>query len=146
MTSGSPATLPDSARQVLESDALAHIVTLNADGSPHVTVAWVGLDGDEVVFATLPDQRKLRNLRRDPRVAVSLQTTNVNQWGLTEYLILHGTARVTEGGAPQLLQQLAYTYIGPDVKFPPMPDPPPGFVTRITVGRVGGVGPWVLGG
>ena len=142
MTPGSPAKIPDSAKQVLAGDALAHIVTLNADGSPHVTVAWVGLDDDEVVFATLPDQRKLRNLRRDPRVAVSLETKNVNQWGLTEYLILYGTARVTEGGAPELLQQLAYTYIGPDVKFPPTPDPPPGFVTRIAVERIGGVGPW----
>ena len=84
MTPGSPAKIPDSAKQVLAGDALAHIVTLNADGSPHVTVAWVGLDDDEVVFATLPDQRKLRNLRRVPRVAVSLETKNVNQWGLTE--------------------------------------------------------------
>ena len=145
MTPGSPAKIPDSAKQVLAGDALAHIVTLNGDGSPHVTVAWVGLDDDEVVFATLPDQRKLRNLRRDPRVAVSLETKNVNQWGLTEYLILYGTARVTEGGAPELLQQLAYTYIGPDVKFPAMPDPPPGFVTRIAVERIDGVGPWAQG-
>jgi PPOX class probable F420-dependent enzyme len=142
VTPGSPATIPDEARKVLESDALAHIVTLNSDGSPHVTVAWVGLDGDEIVFATLPDQKKLRNLRRDPRVTLSLETDNLNQWGLTEYLILHGTARVTEGGAPELLQELAYTYIGPDVKFPAMPNPPPGFVTRITVERIGGVGPW----
>ncbi len=107
VTPGSPATIPDSAREVLESDALAHIVTLNPDGSPRVTVAWVGLDGDEVVFGTLPQQRKLRNLRLDPRVAVSIQTRNVNQWGLTEYLVLHGRARVIEGGGPELLQRLA---------------------------------------
>lgn len=49
---------------------------------------------------------------------------------------------VTEGGAPELLARLATTYLGPDVKFPPMDDPPPGFVTRITVARIGGVGPW----
>jgi PPOX class probable F420-dependent enzyme len=142
VTPDSPASIPDEARKVLESDALAHIVTLNSDGSPQVTVAWVGLDGDEVVFGTLPDQRKLRNLRRNPRVALSLETENLNQWGLKEYLILHGKARVTEGGAPELLQELAYTYIGPDVNFPGMPNPPPGFVTRITVERIGGVGPW----
>ena len=56
--------------------------------------------------------------------------------------MIYGTARVTEGGGPELLQRLATTYIGPGVKFPPMPDPPPGFVTRVTVERLGGVGPW----
>jgi hypothetical protein len=61
---------------------------------------------------------------------------------MTEYLVLYGRARVTEGGAPELLQELAKTYVGPDVKFPPMDDPPPGFITRITVDKVGGMGPW----
>jgi PPOX class probable F420-dependent enzyme len=137
-----PITLPGSARELLESAAVAHIVTLNVDGSPHVTAAWVGLDGDEVVFATLPDQRKLRNLRRDPRIVLSIPSTATNAWGLLEYLVVYGTARVTEGGGPEVLQQLARTYIGPDAVFPAMPDPPPGFVTRITPERLGGVGPW----
>ncbi len=52
------------------------------------------------------------------------------------------SARVTEGGAADLLQRLAVTYLGPDVVFPGMPDPPPEFVTRITPERLGGVGPW----
>ena len=51
-------------------------------------------------------------------------------------------ARVEEGGAPELLQQLAHVYLGPDVKFPPMDDPPPGFITHIAVEHIGGVGPW----
>ena len=67
--------LPDSARELLESDAVATVVTLNGDGSPQITSAWVGLDGDQIVIATMPDQRKLRNLRRDPRVAISVQST-----------------------------------------------------------------------
>lgn len=134
--------LPDTARRLLESDAVAHVVTLNEDGGPQVTAAWVGIEGDEVVFATLPDQRKLTNLRRDPRIALSVPSTTRNEWGLLEYLVLYGTARVTEGGAAEILQRLAYTYIGPDVVFPNMPDPPPGFVTRITPERIGGVGPW----
>ncbi|MDQ3956828.1 MAG: PPOX class F420-dependent oxidoreductase [Actinomycetota bacterium] len=129
-------------RTVLESDALAHVVTLDPDGWPRVSIAWVGLDGDEVVFATLPDQRKLRNLRRDPRVAISIETDRTNDFGLREYLVLYGSARVTEGGGPELLQELARTYIGRDAVFPPMPDPPEGFVTRVSVERVGGVGPW----
>jgi PPOX class probable F420-dependent enzyme len=136
------AVIPVSARRVLESDALAHVVTMKPDGQPHVTLAWVGLDGDEIVFATLPDQRKLANIRSDPRVAISIETSTVNDYGLTEYLVVYGRGRVTEGGGPELLQRLAHTYLGPDVKFPPMPDPPPGFVTRVTVDRLGGVGPW----
>jgi PPOX class probable F420-dependent enzyme len=134
--------LPDTARELLESDAVAHVVTLDKDGGPQVTAAWVGIDGNEIVFATLPDQRKLENLRRDPRIALSVPSTKRNQWGLLEYLVVYGTARVTEGGAAELLQRLAYTYIGPDVAFPNMPDPPPGFITRITPERIGGVGPW----
>lgn len=134
--------LPEPARALLQSDAVAHVVTLNEDGGPQVTAAWVGLDGDEIVLATLPDQRKLRNLRRDPRVAISVPSTTTNAWGLLEYLVVYGTARVTEGGAAEMLQRLAYTYIGPDAVFPGMPDPPPGYITRITPERLGGVGPW----
>jgi PPOX class probable F420-dependent enzyme len=134
--------LPDSARELLESDAIAHVITIDDDGRPQVTLAWVGVEGDEVVIATMPEQRKLRNLRRDPRIALSVPSTTTNDLGLLEYLVVHGTARVTEGGAAELLQQLAHTYLGPDVVFPNMPDPPPGFVTRITPERIGGVGPW----
>lgn len=130
------------AHRLLESDAVATVVTLDADGSPHISAAWIGVEQGEVVIGTLNDQRKLRNLRRDPRVALSIQSDRVNEWGLREYLVLHGTARITEGGAPELLQRLARTYLGPDVVFPAMPNPPPGFVTRIRVERVAGIGPW----
>lgn len=142
MVTARAAELPDTVREILESPTVAHVVTLNRDGSPNVTIAWVGLDGDEVVMATLFDQRKLKNLRRDPRIALSVQTDRTNAMGLLEYLVVHGTAAVIPGGAPELLQELAYTYIGPDVKFPPMPDPPPGFTTRVRVDRLGGVGSW----
>jgi PPOX class probable F420-dependent enzyme len=129
-------------RAVLESDALAHAATLDEDGTPHVTIVWVGLDGDEIVYGTLFDQRKLRNVRRDPRVVLSIETGGTNEMGLREYLVVYGNATVVEGGAPELLQQLAYTYIGPGVFFPPMPDPPGGFVTRVRIERLGGIGPW----
>jgi PPOX class probable F420-dependent enzyme len=127
---------------ILGSDTVATVVTLDPGGGPHVRAAWVGLEDDEVVIGTLDDQRKLRNLRRDPRIAVALQSETVNQWGLREYVVLHGIARVTVGGAAALLQRLAYTYLGPDVVFPAMPDPPPGFVTRIRIERVEGIGSW----
>jgi PPOX class probable F420-dependent enzyme len=134
--------LPDSARAVLESAALAHLVTLNPDGSPQVTVVWVGLDGDEIVAAHLPEHRKVRNIRNDSRVAVSIETSTRDALGLNEYLVVYGTARITEGGAAELLQQLAHTYLGPEARFPPMDNPPPGYITHISVDRVAGVGPW----
>lgn len=127
---------------MLEGPALAHLVTLDPDGSPQVSIVWIGLDGDELVAAHLLEHRKVRNIRREPRVAVSVEAGTRNEMGLAEYIVIHGRARITEGGAPELLQQLAGTYIGPGVKFPPMDDPPPGYITHITVERVGGVGPW----
>jgi PPOX class probable F420-dependent enzyme len=130
------------AREVLESDELAHLVTLNPDGTPQITCVWVGLEGDEIVAGHLGRFQKVRNIERDPRVALSIETRTTNEIGLREYLVVHGRARIEEGGAPELLQRLAYTYIGPGVTFPPMPDPPPGFVTRIAVERLGGIGPW----
>jgi len=134
--------LPDSARKLVESDALAHLVTLNEDGSPQVTCIWVGLDGDEIVSRHLVDQRKLRNVKRNPRVALSIEGTEIQPPGLKQYLVVHGTARLVDGGAAELLQRLAHIYLGADVKFPPMGDPPPGHVMHITVERIGGVGPW----
>ena len=135
-------SFPDSARAVLESAALGHLVTLNPDGSPQVTIVWVGLDGDEIVTGHLPEHRKIRNIRNDSRVALSIETGEHNAMGLNEYLVIYGTARVTEGGAAELLQELARTYLGPGVRFPPMDNPPPGYITHITVDRVAGVGPW----
>ncbi|MGH2698690.1 MAG: PPOX class F420-dependent oxidoreductase [Actinomycetota bacterium] len=136
-------SLPDTAKVFLQPGRIGHLTTLRRDGRPHVTCAWVGLVGDVLSIGTLFDQTKLRNMRRDPRVTLSFEGDEPNEMGLVPYLIVDGTAEVTEGGAPEFLQELAYVYLGPDVgKFPPMPDPPPGFVTRITVERIGGVGPW----
>jgi PPOX class probable F420-dependent enzyme len=134
--------LTASARRLIESGSLAHLVTLNADGSPQVTCVWVGLDGDEIVSGHLGQWRKLQNVARDPRVAMSIEGYEIQPPGLKQYLVVHGRARVVDGGAPELLQRLAHVYLGPEVKFPPMDDPPPGHVLRIAVERIGGVGPW----
>jgi PPOX class probable F420-dependent enzyme len=134
--------IPDSARSIIESGALAHLVTLGADGRPQVSCVWVGLEGDDIVFASLGARRKLDNIARDPRVALSMEGSETNAMGLREYLVVHGTARIVEGGGPELLRRLAHTYLGPDVKFPPMDDPPPGVVVHIAAERLGGVGPW----
>ena len=134
--------LPEAARELIESDALAHMVTLNPDGSPQVTIVWVGLEEGEIVSGHLGRFQKVKNVERDPRVSISFEGTGANEIGMRHYLVVHGRARVTEGGAPELLQRLAETYVGPGVPFPPMPDPPPGFVIRVTSERIGGLGPW----
>lgn len=134
--------IPDSVRALLDESPLGHLVTTNPDGSPQVSVVWVGVEDDELVVGSIGARQKLRNVERDPRVAVSFETARSNDMGLREYLVVHGRGRVTAGGAPELLQRLAYGYIGPGVTFPPMPDPPPGYVLRIAPERYGGVGPW----
>lgn len=136
------AELPESARELIESDALAHLVTLNEDGSPQVSIVWAGIEDGEVVCAHLPRNKKVRNIERDGRVALSIETDELNDIGLQRYLVVYGTARITEGGAPDLLNRLAQTYMGEGSDFPPMPDPPQGYVTRIAVDRVAGIGPW----
>jgi PPOX class probable F420-dependent enzyme len=135
--------LPPEARTAIESGALAHLVTINPDGSPQVTCVWVGLEDDEIVSGHLGTWQKLRNVRRDPRVALSIEQAGRNAVGMQDYLVVHGRARITEGGAPELLHRLAQVYVGAGTKFPPMPDPRPGFVLHIAPERIGGHGPWM---
>jgi PPOX class probable F420-dependent enzyme len=133
--------LDEAARSFVTSGVYGHLVTIDPDGGPQVTLAWFDVDGDDLVFGTLFNQRKLDNLRQDPRAVVSFESDGVGEHGLRPYLVARGVAAVTEGGAPELLQRLAHRYLGPDVTFPPMPDPPGGYVTRIAVESVSGVGP-----
>lgn len=133
--------IPESAKAVIESGRLAHFVTVNRDGSPHTTIVWVGLDGDDIVIGKLMEDQKVRNIGRDPRVSLSIEAEG-DQMGMQNYLVVEGTATVTEGGAPQLLQELAQRYVGPGTKFPPMPDPPDGYVIRVSPTKVRGMGPW----
>lgn len=121
---------------------LVNLITLHADGRPQVTIVWTGVEDGEIVIAHMGEHQKVKNIRRDPRVALSVMTGGRNSYGLDEYLVVEGTARVTEGGSAELLSKLAQRYIGPGTRYPPMDDPPPGFVTRVAVGKVGGVGPW----
>jgi PPOX class probable F420-dependent enzyme len=134
--------IPDTAREVLESGRLAHFVTLEPNGTPQVSCVWVGVEGDEIVVACLPRNRKVQNIERDPRVALSVATGRMGASGLEEYLVVQGRGRVVAGGAPALLQRLARVYIGPDARFPRTPNPPPGFVIRIEPRRFSGNGPW----
>jgi PPOX class probable F420-dependent enzyme len=136
--------LDDAARDLIGDGTDATLVTLNPDGSPQITVVWMALestpDGDELVCAHLAEYQKTRNLRRDPRVAVTILSTK-HALQLTPYLAITGTARIEEGGAPELLKKLAKTMLGSDEHFPP-PNSPPGLLTRIRIEKVGGTGPW----
>ena len=133
--------IPESAQELIRSAPLGHLVTVNADGSPHVTIVWVDVqDGDLAIGKLMADQ-KVKNLGRDPRVAISFEGGGAEN-GMRHYLVIEGTARVEDGGAPELLQHLAGRYIGPGVKFPPMDNPPDGFTIRITPEKIRGMGPW----
>ncbi len=95
--------LPAEARAVVESGRLAHFTTLAVDGRPHTTIVWVGLDGDEIVIGKLQPDQKVANIGRDPRVSLSIEAEG-DQHGMQNYLVVEGTARITEGGAPELLR------------------------------------------
>jgi PPOX class probable F420-dependent enzyme len=131
----------DAARAAIEAGRLAHFTTINPDGSPHTVIVWVGVDGDQVVIGKMAEDKKVRNIRRDPRVSFSIEAEGKTH-GLDNYLVLEGTAEVVPGGGAELLQRLAETYIGPGVKFPPGDNLPPGFTIRITPTRIRGAGPW----
>ena len=137
--------LNDAARDLIGQGADATLVTLNPDGSPQVTLVWVALqstpDGDELVTAHLAEHNGVRNVRRDPRVAVTIISPDGPGLPMRPYLAVNGTARVVDGGAPELLKTLAQALSDPAV-FPP-DNAPPGFLTRIRIDKVGGVGPWV---
>ena len=131
--------LNDTVRQALTAGHLAHLVTLNKDGSPHVSIVCVGLDDDEIVSGHLKLHKKLKNIQRDARVALSMVTGGKTN-GLDNYLVINGHAEVTEGGAPKLLKQLAQIY-WPGTTYPPS-GAPQGYITRITAESIHGIGPW----
>jgi PPOX class probable F420-dependent enzyme len=136
--------LDDSARALIGNGADATLVTINLDGSPQVSLVWVAWestpDGDELVSAHLAEYQKTRNVRRDPRVAVTI-VAPPSQGQQTPYLSITGTARIVEGGAPELLTELAEALLGSSEHFPP-PNSPSGLLTRIRIEKIGGLGPW----
>jgi len=141
--------LPPPLRALVETGPLAHLVTVDPDGSPQVTVIWIGLDGDDIVSGHMNLSKKLRNVRRDPRVVISLEAPRTPGVFLAEHAVLRGTAVVEEGGAHALLTRLGHLYVAPDFQFPSadqipgVPAESQGFVLRTTVERITGVGAWV---
>src|ERR1700746_1152451 len=136
--------LNDAPRELIGSGTDATLVTLNPDGSPQVTVVWMALEstsyGDELVSAHLAEHKKVRNIRRDPRVAVTVLAAR-KPGQQTPYLAITGTARIAGGGGPELFKKLAETRGGSDEHSPPA-NAPAGLLTRVRVEKVGGLGPW----
>ena len=104
MTDG-PIRLNHVTRAAVDSGRLVHLATINPDGTPQVTCVYVGWDGDEIVAGHLADHLKLRNIRRDPRVTLSVES-DVPFEGFSPYLVIKGVARVQEGGAVDVLRRI----------------------------------------
>jgi len=130
-----PIALPKPVKTLLENKAYGHVVTLTAKGQPRVTMVWMDVEGDEVLFNTADSRKKAQDLRRDPRVIVSVQDPKNPQ----AYAVFHGTARITEEGARAHIDKLSKRFLGVD-KYPGPPTETR-LIVRISVDRISGVGP-----
>jgi len=134
--------LPAELRSLIDSGPMAHLATINADGSPQVSVVWIGRDRDELLSGHMGRYLKVRNIERDPRVVLSFDAPRQPGVFLNPYAVLRANASVEPGeGAWDLLNRLAKVYISPQAEFPAPKGS--GYIVRYRIERVGGVGPWV---
>lgn len=134
--------LPSELRDLIEAGPLTHLSTVNEDGSPQVSVIWIGLDGDVIVSGHMNHYRKLRNIERDPRVVLSFLGPREHTAVLNPYAVLRARATVeASDDAWDLLNGFTRLYMSPDDEFPAPKGP--GYIVRYEVERVGGVGSWV---
>jgi PPOX class probable F420-dependent enzyme len=133
--------LPQELRELIEAGPLAHLATINADGTPQVSVIWIGLDGDDVVSGHLNWYAKLRNIDRDPRVVLSFDAPREPGVVMNPYAVLQARATIEPSDQTwDLLNRLAKVYMAPDAEFPA--PRAPGWIVRYPVDRITGVGPW----
>ena len=128
--------IPEGVRSLLEDRAYGHVVTLNPDGTPQVTMVWMDVNGDHALFNTAEGRVKPRNLRRDPRVQVSVQHRDDPQ----SYAVLHGRASVTTEGADPHIDKLAKRFLGAD-SYPFRVPGEQRLLVRIEVDRITGFAP-----
>jgi PPOX class probable F420-dependent enzyme len=131
-----PIKVPQSLKKILEDKAYGHVVTFNANGKPELTMVWMDIDGDELLFNTAEGRRKPDNIRRDARVIVSVQDRNNPQ----AYAVFHGRGRVTDEGADPHIDKLAKRFLGAD-KYPYHRPTEKRLIVRIEVDRISGMGP-----
>jgi PPOX class probable F420-dependent enzyme len=135
--------LPPELRELIETGPLAHLSTINSDGSPQVTVIWIGLDDDAIVSGHMRHHKKLKNIERDPRVVLSFQAPRDPAAFLNPYAVLRARATVEPSDAAwDLLNRLTKTYMSPDTEFPAPKGP--GYIVRYDIERISGVGPWAI--
>jgi|SRR6185436_644134 PPOX class probable F420-dependent enzyme len=128
--------IPESLKKVLEDKAYGHVITFNAKGHPEITMVWMDIEGDEVLFNTAEGRRKPANLRRDPRVIVAVQDRNNPQ----AFAVFHGKARVTDANADVQIDKLAKRFLGLD-KYPYRQPGEKRLIVRIAVDKITGAGP-----
>jgi PPOX class probable F420-dependent enzyme len=137
-----PALSPE-LRELIESGPMAHLSTINPDGSPQVSVIWIGLDGDELVSTHMRDNVKLRNIRRDPRVALSFDVAREAGVWINPYAVVHARATIEPSARIwELMTRHAKVYVSPDAEVPAPAGAEPGFIVRYSITRITGIGPW----
>ena len=137
--------LPAELQDLIASGPMAHLSTINADGTPQVTVIWIGLDGNDLVSAHMGWYAKMRNIDRDPRVVLSLDAPRQPGVFMNPYAMLRARATIEPSDeAWDLLDRLGKVYVSPDFTFPAAKRL--GYILRYAVERIGGVGPWVPSG
>ncbi|WP_371405412.1 TIGR03618 family F420-dependent PPOX class oxidoreductase [Kribbella sp. NBC_00662] len=138
--------LPDSTHRLFEEPKDVTIITIDPDGSPQASLVWVERDGDDLLLGLQAPHRKTRNLFRDPRVTLLIQDDQTSARGITQYLVVRGTAKLLGPGIPAeykaLMDRETQRYLG-------LPEFPfgdgiwdTGVIARVTVERVAGEGPW----
>ena len=106
-----PVKISEGIRKLLEAPNLANLATLMPDGSPQVTPVWVDFDGTHILVNTAEARQKFRNVRHDPRVAVSV----FNQGSPYSYVTFRGrVVEITHEGADQHIDRMAKKYLGRD--------------------------------
>jgi PPOX class probable F420-dependent enzyme len=136
--------LPPELRRLIASGPMAHLSTINPDGSPQVTVIWIGLDGDDLVSTHMSDNVKLKNIRRDPRVALSFCAPREPGEWINPYAVIYARATVEPSlRIWDLMASHAKVYVAPDAHVPIPETSEPGFIVRYGITRIGGIGPWM---
>jgi PPOX class probable F420-dependent enzyme len=108
------AELTDAQVALLRSTSFGAVATLKQDGTPQTSIVWVDTDGEHVLFNTRHDRAKARNLRRDPRVSVSVFDGETHY----RYFEVEGVAELVDDGANEHIHQLSRKYNGVDFHTP----------------------------
>lgn len=137
------AEIPASAQALLGTDAVAHVWTQNLDGTPQVSVVWVLVHEDEILFGTDQASRKARNLARDPKILLSIEDTERNERGFQRHLLIRGSAIVEDGIAPSVVDDLCRKYVGLASHPLNLRYSNTAVTIRVNIDRISGIGPWV---